>query len=493
MSGIPLPSLTPSLLVDGTLRQASDGATFPNIDPFSERELGVAADATPDDASRAIEAARRAADETSWSTDHRFRARCLRQLHEAMSTHAEDIRSILVSEVGCPISMTRLLMLDGPLQDVADYAELAESYSYSRELPRGNSGAPGGRLVLRKAAGVVLAISPYNYPLHSLVIKTVPALAAGNTVVTKPSPLTPWTAAFAGQIVAEETDIPPGVFNVITASSVGVADLMVRHPAIDIVTFTGSTGVGREIMRNAAGTVKKTIMELGGKSAHLILADADIPAAVRWGLLALFRHAGQGCTKLTRILLPRSRYEEGVAAAAATASEVAWGDPWDERTIMGPLISAQQRERVLGYIAKAAGEGGRLVAGGHAPERLGYFVEPTVFADVSPAATIAQEEIFGPVAAIIPYEGLEEGVRIANDTLYGLSAAVWGGDPGQALAVARRMRAGTTTVNGTYWHGNDTPFGGMKQSGVGREQGVAGFEEFLEYQVIGHPASCSGA
>jgi aldehyde dehydrogenase (NAD+) len=487
MSGIPLPSFTPSLLVDGTLCQAADEATFPNIDPFSERELGVAANGTPDDAARAIAAARRAADETSWSTDHRFRARCLRQLHEAMRRHSEDIRSILVSEVGCPISMTRLLMLDGPLQDIAEYAEMAESYGYEQELPAGSSGAPGGRLVLRKPAGVVLAISPYNYPLHSLGIKAVPALAAGNTVVTKPSPLTPWTAAFVGQLVAEETDIPPGVFNVITANSVGVADLMVRHPAVDLVTFTGSTSVGREIMRNAAGTVKKTIMELGGKSAHLILADADVQAAVRWGLLALFRHAGQGCTKLTRILLPRSRYEEGVAAAAATASEVAWGDPWDERTIMGPLISAQQRERVLGYIANAAGEGGRLVAGGHAPQRPGYFVEPTVFADVSPASTIAREEIFGPVAAIIGYEGLEEGIRIANGTVYGLSAAVWGGDPDEALAVARRMRAGTTTVNGTYWHGSDTPFGGMKQSGVGREQGIVGFEEFLEYQVIGHP------
>jgi aldehyde dehydrogenase (NAD+) len=485
----PLPAFLPSLLINGRLRQASSGATFPNVDPFSERVLGVAADATPEDAARAIEAARRAADETNWSTDHSFRTRCLRQLHEALRRHSEDIRSILVSEVGCPISMTRLLMLDGPLQDVADYAEMAETYSYEHELPRGSSGAPGGRLLLRKPAGVVLAISPYNYPLHSLVIKAVPALAAGNTVVTKPSPLTPWTAAFVGKLVAEETEIPSGVFNVITASSVGVADQMVRHPAVDIVTFTGSTAVGRQIMRNAAGTVKKTIMELGGKSAHLILPDADIQSAVRWGLQALFRHAGQGCTKLTRVLLPRGRYEEGVAAAVATAREVAWGDPWDERTIMGPLISAQQRERVLGYIAKAAVEGGRLVAGGQAPQRTGYFVEPTVFADVRPGATIAQEEIFGPVAAIIPYEDLEDGIRIANGTLYGLSAAVWGGVPEEALAVARRMRAGTTTVNGTYWHGNDTPFGGMKQSGVGREQGVVGFEEFLEHQVIGHPTS----
>lgn len=485
---LPLPAFAPSLLIDGSLTPARGGSTFANVDPFTEMALGPAPDATPDDAERAIAAARRAADETSWSTDHRFRARCLRQLHDAMRWHAEDIRSILVSEVGCPISMTRLLMLDGPVQDVSDYADLAESYSYERELAQGDSGAPGGRLVLRRAAGVVLAISPYNYPLHSLVIKAVPALAAGNTVVTKPSPLTPWTAAFIGQLVAEETDIPPGVFNVVTASSVGVAELMVRHQAVDVVTFTGSTGVGQEIMRNAAGTVKKSIMELGGKSAHLILDDADVPAAVRWGLLALFRHAGQGCTKLTRILLPRSGYEQGVAAAVATASEVAWGDPWDEGNIMGPLISERQRERVLGYIAKAGAEGGRLVAGGQAPQRPGYFVEPTVFADVDPGAAIAQEEIFGPVAAIIPYEGLEEGVRIANGTQYGLSAAVWGADPDAALAVARRMRVGTTTVNGTYWHGNDTPFGGMKQSGIGREQGITGFEEFLEYQVIGHPA-----
>ena len=484
-----LPSFLPSLLIDGELRQASTGATFANIDPFLERELGRTADATCEDASRAVEAARRAVDETSWSSDHHFRARCLRQLHEAMRKHAEAFRSILVSEVGCPISMTRLLMLDGPLADIADYAEMAASYNYEHELARGASRAPGGRLVLRKPAGVVLAISPYNYPMHSLGIKVVPALAAGNAVVTKPSPLTPWTAAFLGQIAAEETDIPPGILNVITTSSVDVADAMVRHPGVDVITFTGSTRVGQEIMRNASGTVKKTIMELGGKSPHLILPDADVAAAVRWGLLALFRHAGQGCTKLTRILLPRSRYDEGVSAAIATAKEVNWGDPWDERTIMGPLISAEHRERVLRYIEIGAAEGGRLVAGGAVPQRHGYFVEPTVFADVEPAATIAQEEIFGPVAAIIPYHDAEDGIRIANGTQFGLSAAVWGGDPGEALAIARRLRVGTTTVNGTYWHGNDTPFGGTKQSGVGREQGVVGFEEFLEYQVIGHPTA----
>jgi aldehyde dehydrogenase (NAD+) len=489
---MPLPSFTPSLLIDGNLCQASNGAIFANTDPFFERELGETADATTEDSARAIEAARRAVDETNWSTDHRFRARCLGQLHDAMRKYSEEFRSILVSEVGCPISMTRLLMLDGPLSDIADYAEMAASYSYEHELPRGMSRAPGRRLVLRKPAGVVLAISPYNYPMHSIGIKVVPALAAGNAVVTKPSPLTPWTAAFLGQIVAEETDIPAGILNVITTNSVGVADAMVRHPAVDVITFTGSTGVGREIMRNAAGTVKKTIMELGGKSPHLITPDADVAAAVRWGLLALFRHAGQGCTKLTRILLPRSRYDEGVSAAVATAGEVAWGDPWDERTIMGPLISAEHRGRVLRYIAIAKDDGARLVAGGSAPQRHGYFVEPTVFADVEPASTIAQDEIFGPVVAIIPYRDVEDGIRIANGTQFGLSAAVWGGDPGEALAIARRLRAGTTTINGTYWHGNDTPFGGVKQSGVGREQGVVGFEEFLEYQVIGHPLAAAG-
>jgi aldehyde dehydrogenase (NAD+) len=480
-------SFEAKLLVDGRLVDAGDGRTFPNIDPYFERELGVTPDANVADAEAAVLAARRAFDETSWADDHAFRARCLRQLHTAVRKRHEDIRQILVSEVGCPVSMTRLLMLDGPTEDLALYADQAESYRYETALPQGSSGAPGERLVLRRPFGVVVAISPYNYPLHSLVIKTAPALAAGNTVVTKPSPLTPWTAALIGRLIAEETDIPPGVFNVISSSSVEVAETLVRHPAVDMVTFTGSTAIGREILRSTASTVKKSIMELGGKSPHLILEDADITAAVRWGLLALFRHAGQGCTKLTRVLLPRSRYEEGLAAAEATAAAVAWGNPRDERTIMGPLVSSAQRDRVMSYIARAHHEGAKLLTGGTAPERHGFFVEPTAFYDVAPDATIAQEEIFGPVAAIIPYDDLEEGILIANGTEFGLSAAVWGASPQRAIQVARRIRAGTITINGTYWHGSDTPFGGMKQSGLGREQGIVGFEEFLDYQVMGHP------
>jgi aldehyde dehydrogenase (NAD+) len=483
-----LGSFEARLLIDGRLIEAADGRTFPNVDPYLERELGVTPDASVADAEAAVLAARRAFDETGWADDHAFRARCLRQLHAAVRVHQEDIRQILVSEVGCPVSMTRKLMLDGPMADLALYADQAGNYRYETALPQGGSGAPGERLVLRRPYGVVTAISPYNYPLHSLVIKTAPALAAGNTVVTKASPLTPWTAALVGRLVTEETDMPPGVFNVISSSSVEVAETLVRHPAVDMVTFTGSTAVGRQILRSTAGTVKKSIMELGGKSPHLILEDADVAAAVRWGLLALFRHAGQGCTKLTRILLPRSRYEEGLAAAKATAAEVAWGNPRDERMIMGPLVSSAQRDRVLSYISVAQQEGGQLLAGGTAPGRTGYFVEPTVVCDVAPDATIAQEEIFGPVAAIIPYDDVEEGIRIANGTVFGLSAAVWGGSPRAAIQVARRIRAGTTTINGTYWHGNDTPFGGMKQSGLGREQGLTGFEEFLDYQVMGHPA-----
>jgi aldehyde dehydrogenase (NAD+) len=476
------------LLIDGDLCDARSGVRFDNVNPFTEQVIGTAADADVDDAERALQAARRAFDTTSWASDHELRAHCLRQLAVALTNHREELRDLLVSEVGCPISMTRALMLDGPIQDVLMYAELAASYPYESSLPQGSSGAPGERLVLRRAAGVVSAISPYNYPLHSLVIKAVPALAAGNTVVAKPSPLTPSTSAFVARLLVEETDLPAGVCNVLTSTSVEVAEMLSSHRTVDIVTFTGSTDVGRRIISASAGTIKKTILELGGKSAHLILDDADITTSVQWGLRLLFRHAGQGCTKLTRILLPDNRYDEGVEAAADLANTIAWGDPTNEETVMGPLISDQQRRRVLGYIDAAHADGGRLVAGGHAPDRAGYFVEPTVFCDVRPNATIAQEEIFGPVAAIIRYSDIADGIEIANGTIFGLSGAVWGGDPKRALAIARQLRAGTTTVNGTYWHGNDTPFGGMKQSGIGREQGVTGFEEFLEHQVIGHPA-----
>jgi aldehyde dehydrogenase (NAD+) len=483
-----IPEFEPRMLIGGRLVPARSGAVFDNIDPFTERVIGVSPDADVDDVDAAIDAARTAADAGTWAEDHAFRSRCLLQLHAALDAHREELRALLVSEVGCPISMTRALMLDGPLQDVLDQAEVAKEFRYTYDLPQGHSGAPGARTVWRRPVGVVSAISPYNYPLHSLVIKTVPALAAGNTVVTKPSPLTPWTAALIGKLIAEETDIPAGVFNVITSQSVSAAERLVSHPAVDMVTFTGSTTVGRQILRSAADTVKKSIMELGGKSASIILPDADAPSAIEWGLRALYRHAGQGCTKLTRILLPRSRYEEGVAAAVAVTEAIPWGDPWDERTLMGPVISATHCERVLGYIEKGISDGGRLVAGGGRPDRpQGYFVEPTLFADVAPDHTIAQEEIFGPVAAIIPYETEDEAVRIANGTIFGLSSAVWSSSPERAMQVARRLRAGTTTINGAYWHGNDTPFGGVKESGIGREQGVVGFEEFLDYQVVGHP------
>ncbi|OLO26065.1 hypothetical protein PZ61_0235880 [Streptomyces sp. MNU77] len=479
------------LLIDGRLRQASDGGVFDNVDPFTERVLGTAAEATSADAREAVAAARRAADTTSWADDHGFRARCLRQLHEAMDRHREELRAMVVSEVGCPISMTRGLQLDQPLADIPAMAELAERYTYERALPRGTSGAAGERLLLRRPQGVVVAITPYNYPIQNLLIKLVPALAAGNTVVAKPSPLTPWCATFIGRLVAEETDIPAGVVNILTGTSVEMSEQLVADPDVDMIAFTGSTAVGRSIMASAAGTVKKTVMELGGKSPHLILPDADVPAAVRWGLLALFRHAGQGCSKLTRVLLPRSRYEEGLQAAAATAAEVAWGDPWDERNIMGPLIGPAARDRALSYTEKAVAEGARILTGGRIPQRMphGYFLEPTIVCDVGPRDTIAQEEIFGPVAAVLPYDDVEDGVRIANDTVFGLSGGVWGGSVDEALAVARRIRSGTMTVNGSYWYGNDTPFGGVKQSGLGRELGVIGFEEFLDYRVIGHPAS----
>ena len=444
------------------------------------------------DVEAAVAAARRAFDETKWTEDHAFRGRCITQLREALQRHAEELRQILVSEVGCPIFMTRspMLQLDVPLIYLEDAAELARSYSfasYMADLER-----PYGidrRLVIREAWGVVGIITPYNYPIQQLCAKVGPAMAAGNTVVLKPSPFTPWSACFVGKVAVEETDIPPGVLNVLTTTDAAVSEAIVAHPGVDMISFTGSTAVGRRIMETAAKNVKKLFLELGGKSASVILDDADIPSVVEQSVFRMSRHSGQGCANLTRMLLPRAHYEAGLEVAAAAAAKVPWGDPRIETTHMGPQVGRPHQQRVLGYIEKGLAEGGRLIAGGGVPsDTSGFFVEATVIADVKPGDTIAQEEIFGPVVAVIPYETEEEAIRIANDSIYGLSGAVWSSSTERALRVGRRVRTGTLDLNGASWWATDTPFGGMKQSGLGRENGLTGFEEYLDTRVISHPA-----
>jgi aldehyde dehydrogenase (NAD+) len=479
------------LLIDGKLVEASGGASFVNIDPATEAVLGDTADGTTADMDSAIAAARRAFDETNWSTDHSFRRRCLEQFHSALEAHKEELRAVVVAEAGSPIALTYAIQVDLPFDDVPYWAEQAERYPYDRSLPeRTVFGQRTRRMILREATGVVGAITPWNFPLFLNMAKLSPALAAGNTVVLKPAPDTPWSATMLGRLVAEETDIPPGVVNVVASADHMVGEVLTTDPRVDMITFTGSTATGRRIMAKAADTVKKVFLELGGKSAKIVLDDVeDLGAAVGGIAMGVCVHSGQGCAITTRLLLPRSRYDEGVELAAAMMAGVPYGDPWDPSKLAGPLVSAKQRERVLGYIEKGKAEA-RLVLGGSVPADFpkGFFVEPTLFADVDSKAVIAQEEIFGPVLSVLAFDDDDDAVRIANDSIYGLSGDVTAASEERAMAVARRVRTGTMGINGGVYLAPDAPFGGYKQSGVGREHGTEGFEEYLETKLVAIPA-----
>ncbi|MFG2014321.1 aldehyde dehydrogenase [Actinomadura geliboluensis] len=474
------------LLLDGRLVPGTGGA-FETINPATEEVLGTAADAAPADMDRAIGAARRAFDETGWATDHAFRARCLRQLRDGLRRRADELRDLTIREVGAPRFLTFGAQLDAPVDDLGWFADLVESYAWERDLGRAEPmGMASHRRVRREAAGVVGAVTPWNFPHQINLAKLGPALAAGNTVVLKPAPDTPWCAAVLGEVIAEETDIPAGVVNVVTSSDHGLGAQLTRDPRVDLVSFTGSTATGREVMASAAGTLKRVFLELGGKSAFIVLDDADLRAACSYAAFSGVAHAGQGCAITTRILVPRERYAEAAEITAGTLAKLGVGDPQDDRTICGPVISARQRERIEGYLELAVEEGGSFACGGGRPEGRdkGFWIEPTLITGLTNEARAAREEIFGPVLVLLPHDGDDDAVRIANDSPYGLSGAVHGGDVERARAVARRLRTGTVSVNGGVWYGADVPFGGYKQSGIGREMGVAGFEEYLETKAI---------
>jgi aldehyde dehydrogenase (NAD+) len=478
------------MLIDGKLVDATGGATFDNVNPATEEVLGAVADGTKADMDRAIESARRAFDTTAWSTDANLRVRCLRQLSDAMLANADRLRSTLVAEVGSPVLLTYGPQLDAPLGGISWVADLVEDYEWERDL--GNLapfGTPSHRYIRREPAGVVAAITPWNFPMQINLAKIVPALGAGNTVVLKPAPDTPWTATLLAQIAAEQTDIPAGVFNVVTSQGHEVGAQLSADPRVDLVSFTGSTSTGRKIMIAAADTIKKTFLELGGKSAMIAVEDADISQVARACSMQITAHAGQGCAVTSRLLLPRSRYEEGVEAVITAISEVRYGDPTDSTMMMGPLIRESQRQRVLSYIAKGRDEGATVAIGGGIPPHLdtGYYVEPTVLVGVEPGATVAQEEIFGPVLVVLSYDDDDDAVRIANDSHYGLSGAVVSADLERARGIANRVRTGTMSLNGGTYYGVDVPFGGYRQSGIGRESGAAGFEEYLEIKSIAEP------
>jgi aldehyde dehydrogenase (NAD+) len=479
------------MLVDGKLTEAASAKTYSNVNPATEEVLGEVADGGVADMDRAIEAARRAFDDTDWSTDRAFRRRCLEQLKDALTREKEALRPQIVSEVGTPIALTYAVQMDSCIDDLQYEIDLIDGYQWEDELPVHEfMGLRSARRVWHEPVGVVGAITPWNFPFMLNLSKIGPALAAGNTLVLKAAPDTPWSATFVGRVAAEQTDLPAGVLNVVTAGDKAeVGEVLTGDPRVDMISFTGSTATGKRIMARGADTLKRVFLELGGKSASIVLDDADLASTVPMGSMTCM-HAGQGCAITTRMLLPEARYEEGVELLKAAFEAFPYGDPFDAANMMGPVVNQRQQERVLGYIEKGKAEGARLLVGGGVPSQFdrGYWVEPTLFVDVDPDSTIAQEEIFGPVLTVLRYHDDDDAVRIANNSRYGLSGAVSSASLERALGVAARIRTGTVAVNGGQWFGPDSPFGGYKESGVGREHGIAGFEEYLETKTVGLPA-----
>jgi aldehyde dehydrogenase (NAD+) len=478
------------LFIDGRLRDSSTGKTVDNVNPANEELLGVATDASAEDMDEAIAAARTAFDTTDWSTNHDFRQHCLEQLHDALQEEKEDMRAELIAEVGATVGMTYIAQLEWPLADAIRYpAELISTFQWERMLAQdAKMGVPYNRVVVKEPMGVVAAITPWNFPFEIISNKMGQILATGNTMVLKPAIETPWSALRWGRIIAEKTDIPAGVVNIVPTSNNDIAQLLATDSRTDMVSFTGSTAVGRLIQRLSGDTMKRNMLELGGKSAYLILDDADMNMALP-GCLGALMHSGQGCALATRMLVPRSHYDEAVEVATATFGALSVGDPADPNTFCGPLVSAKQRDRVLNYIERAKADGGRITVGGGVPDGLdrGYFVAPTVVADVAPDHTIFQEEVFGPVLSITPYDGGDDGaVELANNSTYGLAGGIHGSNE-RAMAVARRIRTGSLMINSGMYYGADAPFGGYKMSGIGRQNGIEGFEQHLQTKTIGYP------
>jgi aldehyde dehydrogenase (NAD+) len=482
------------MLIDGKLVEGETGKTFDNINPATEEVLGQVADATAADMEHAIQAARTAFDTTDWATNHAFRKEAILQLQAALESEQEELRAELVSEVGCPVLITYGPQLDAPLREALRWpAEQIESFPWSRSIGRKDAfgmGTETEREVWKEPIGVVGVIVPWNFPVEIILNKLGPVLAMGNTCVLKPAPDTPWNATRIGRLIAEHTDIPPGVVNVVTSSDHLVGEVMTTSPLVDMIAFTGSTATGRRIMEKASATLKPTFLELGGKSVNLVLEDADFTTAVGSAAMGVCMHAGQGCAMTTRLLVPKSRYDEAIELAVGGFANITYGDPTDASNMQGPQVSKKQQERVLSYIEIGKQEGATVVTGGGVPAHLpkGYFVEPTLLANVTNDMRVAREEIFGPVLVVIGYDDDEDAVRIANDSEYGLSGMVTSGDLDRAKSVARRIRTGTLGINGGVWYGADAPFGGYKHSGIGRQCGIEGLEIFTETKTVGWPA-----
>lgn len=454
-----------------------DGNNFLEVtNSTTEEVLATVPEGTAEDINAAVAAAKAAFE--SWSqTPTEERAKYLQQIADKLSERKNEIGEIIAKEVGMPLPLATNVQAGLPAMNFGYYAKLLSEFQFEEKI--------GNSLIVREPVGVVGCITPWNYPLHQIAAKVAPALAAGCTVVLKPSEIAPITAFILAEII-DEVGLPKGVFNLVTGIGSVVGEALAAHTDVDMISFTGSTNAGKRVSEVAAKNVKKVSLELGGKSANIILDDADFQKAVSSGVSSCYFNSGQTCSALTRMLVPKSRLDEAIEIAKATAEKFSVGDPLVEKIKLGPLVSKTQQERVRSYIKKGMEEGATLVTGGaEQPEGLekGYFVKPTIFANVNNDMTIAQEEIFGPVLSIIAYQDEDDAVRIANDTIYGLAGGVWSGDNERALRVARKLRTGQVDINGGRYN-LFAPFGGYKQSGNGREMGKFGLEEYLEVKAV---------
>ncbi|MCH7809182.1 MAG: aldehyde dehydrogenase family protein [Chloroflexi bacterium] len=464
------------LFIGGKWVDSTGSKMIDVVNPATEEVMGRVPEGTPEDVDKAVAAAK-AAFETWSQTTKEERAKYLQAIAGQLATRQEDIATTISSEVGMPIKLSRMIQAGLPLMTFSSMPAILASTEFEEQV--------GSSLVVKEPVGVVGCITPWNYPLHQIAAKVAPALAAGCTVVLKPSVVAPLNAFILAEAI-EAAGLPAGVFNLVTGRGSVVGEAIVSHEDVDMISFTGSTRAGKRIGELASQDIKRVALELGGKSPNVILDDADLERAVTDGVAKCFLNSGQTCSALTRMIVPRSRLADAEKIAAKAAETFTVGDPFSDESRLGPLVSETQLEIVRGYIKKGVDEGAKLVTGGAEPPEgtsRGYYVRPTVFSDVTSDMTIAQEEIFGPVLAIIPYDDEDDAVRIANDTVYGLAGGVWSGDPERAKRVARRIRTGQVEINGGAFNVM-APFGGYKHSGHGRELGKFGLEEFLETKSL---------
>ncbi len=481
------PTLRYQLYIDGEWVAAASEETLDVVNPATEEVIGRVPRAGASDVDRAVAAARRAADEGPWPRlAPRERSDALLRFVQAVADRRSELVDLIIAEAGCARPFAQALQFDTPLRYARWFAERTASFPYVDPLPPQIGPRGLGQGVIRKEPiGVVAAITPFNFPLYLNLVKVVPALAMGNAVVLKPSPSTPLEAFVLGDL-ASEAGLPPGILNVVTGD-VGASEHLTTHPGVDMVSFTGSDAVGKRIMGQAARGLKKVVLELGGKSPNIVFAGSDVDKFAASAATGFTIHAGQGCALPTRILADRSVYEDVVAGVARTLERIRVGDPTDPKVMMGPLIHEAQRHRVEEYVARGAAEGARLVHGGGRPKGLdrGFYFEPTLFADVDNSMTIAQDEIFGPVGVVVPFDDEEDAIRIANDSRYGLAASVWHPEPTRAYEIASALHAGTVSINGGGGGPNSWgPFGGYKQSGIGREFGDYGLAEYTQLKTV---------